>query len=269
MAGSGPEPFDRRSEARAFLAKAEADVRRGSWLDAALPNGRSRRSPRPGCASNPHKRPRDAAAIRAHLLPALGEMRIGQVRPSDVQAVVRRMQARRAAGDPDLGGDQRHHRPVAMPGCAAARTHRRESPCRFGRRHLPLADAMDIDYRVAVFLGALGLRQAEVFGLRVGSINFLRRTVTVDATVNEVEGQLVEGRGKTPNVLRAAGSPRRARCSPGPDRAQQPEGAGCSRRPAEVRCGRPTSGTASTRRRSSGPVSKGSRSTASATLPAT
>ena len=51
---------------------------------------------------------------------------------------------------------------------------------------------MDIDYRVAVFLGALGLRQAEVFGLRVGSVNFLRRTVTVETTVNEVEGQRLD-----------------------------------------------------------------------------
>jgi integrase len=37
-----------------------------------------------------------------------------------------------------------------------------------------LADAIAVDYRVAVFLGALGLRQAEVFGLRVGSVDFLR-----------------------------------------------------------------------------------------------
>ncbi len=70
-----------------------------------------------------------------------------------------------------------------------------------------LADAMDMDYRVAVFLGALGLRQAEVFGLRVGSINFLRRTVTVEATVNEVEGQIVEGRGKTPLSNRTFSAP--------------------------------------------------------------
>jgi integrase len=58
-----------------------------------------------------------------------------------------------------------------------------------------------------VFLGALGLRQAEMFGLRVGSINFLRRTITVEATVNEVEGQIVEGRGKTPNSNRTFSAP--------------------------------------------------------------
>lgn len=51
--------------------------------------------------------------------------------------------------------------------------------------------------RDVVFLGAIGLRLAEVLGLRVGSIDFLRRTLTVRSTINEVEGQIVEGRGKT------------------------------------------------------------------------
>ncbi|MDQ4070911.1 MAG: hypothetical protein M3203_15790, partial [Actinomycetota bacterium] len=100
-----------------------------------------------------------------------------------------------------------------------------------------LADAMDMDYRVAVFLGALGLRQAEVFGLRVGSINFLRRTVTVEATVNEVEGQIVEGRGKTPLSNRTFSAPQEIldeRRPSGPDRAHQSRGAravGARRRP--------------------------------------
>ena len=68
-----------------------------------------------------------------------------------------------------------------------------------------LADAIDGDYRVAVFLGAL--RQAEVFGLRVGSVDFLRRTLTVRETTNEVEGQFVEGSGKTRNSVRTFSVP--------------------------------------------------------------
>ena len=64
----------------------------------------------------------------------------------------------------------------------------------FSKRDKPLVSADDLhrlaaalppEYRVAVYLGgALGLRQAEVFGLRVGSIDFLRGTLTVRATVN-------------------------------------------------------------------------------------
>ena len=65
-----------------------------------------------------------------------------------------------------------------------------------------LADALPIEYRVAVFLGALGLRQAEVFGLCVGSVDFVRGTLTVEHTINEVRGRIVEGRGKTAGSVR-------------------------------------------------------------------
>lgn len=72
---------------------------------------------------------------------------------------------------------------------------------------LRLVEAMPEPYRPAVWLGALGLRQAEVFGLRVGSVDFLRRTLTVSATVNEVEGQFVAGDGKTASSVRTISLP--------------------------------------------------------------
>ncbi len=72
---------------------------------------------------------------------------------------------------------------------------------------LRLADAMPTDYRVAVFLGATGLRLAEMVGLRVGAVDFLRRTVTVGATINEVDGQFVEGDGKTMAAARTISLP--------------------------------------------------------------
>lgn len=50
---------------------------------------------------------------------------------------------------------------------------------------------------MAVLLGTLGLRQGEVLGLRVGAVNFLRYTITVRATLNEVAGHFVESQGKT------------------------------------------------------------------------
>lgn len=58
-------------------------------------------------------------------------------------------------------------------------------------------------------LGALGLRQGEVFGLRVGAVDFLRRTLTVRATINEVEGDFVEGTGKTLSSRRTISVPSR------------------------------------------------------------
>ncbi|HVA44087.1 MAG TPA: hypothetical protein VNF50_11445 [Acidimicrobiales bacterium] len=41
----------------------------------------------------------------------------------------------------------------------------------------------------------------------MGSIDFLRKTLTVDATINEVAGQLIEGRGKTANANRTITMP--------------------------------------------------------------
>jgi integrase len=215
--------FDRRAEAKAFLSAIEADMRRGSWQDPASAARRLEEVAQEWLESNPGKRPttyvRDAASIRVHLLPVLGNLRIGQVRPSDVQATIERMRARglgsrairtnygvlRAilnwAVNTDII-DRSPCRGIRLPELTAVK-----KPVVSADDVLRLADAIDPYYRVAVFLGAMGLRQAEVFGLRVGSINFLRRTITVEATINEVEGQIVEGRGKTPNSNRTFSAP--------------------------------------------------------------
>jgi integrase len=65
-----------------------------------------------------------------------------------------------------------------------------------------LAEAMPEEYESTIYLGALGLRQAEVFGLRVGAANLHDCLLSIHATVNEVEGQLVKGDGKTASSVR-------------------------------------------------------------------
>ena len=75
-------------------------------------------------------------------------------------------------------------------------------PRRRGTDVRRLADALPTHYRATVFLGALGLRQAEVFGLHVGAIDFDARTLTVSCTLNEVEGKFVFGTGKTETSAR-------------------------------------------------------------------
>jgi integrase len=70
-----------------------------------------------------------------------------------------------------------------------------------------LAAAMPEDYRIAVYLGAPVLRQGEVFGLRVGKVDLVRRTITMAATINEVEGRIVEGHGKTAGSRRTFSIP--------------------------------------------------------------
>jgi integrase len=85
------------------------------------------------------------------------------------------------------------------------------SPCRGIRLpeltpvERPLASAEEVeqlmaatprDYRVAVLLGALGLRQGEVFGLCVGAIDFLRKEPHGASHAQRSRGPLVEGCGK-------------------------------------------------------------------------
>ena len=216
--------FDRKSDAQAFLSATESEMRRGSWRS---PDGGRLTFAEVAMAwleSNPAKRPttfaRDATVVRVHLLPVLGAMRLDQLRPSDVKATVDAMASRGLAPRTIRTnyGVLRAILSWAVQDDLIAR-----SPCRgirlpeVTKTPKPLASADDIarlvnamppDYRVAVLLGAMGLREAEVFGLRVGSIDFLRRTLTVQATINEVEGRFVEGDGKTTASVRTISLPR-------------------------------------------------------------
>ena len=47
----------------------------------------------------------------------------------------------------------------------------------------------DNDRAVILVAGVLGLRWSEAIGLRVGDVDFLRRTLTVRRTIAEVEGK--------------------------------------------------------------------------------
>ncbi len=58
-----------------------------------------------------------------------------------------------------------------------------------------LAAAIPEDYRALVYVaGVLGLRWSECVGLRVGRIDFLKRTLTVAETISEVGGVLAAAR---------------------------------------------------------------------------
>jgi len=215
--------FDNKTDARAFLAAVETDIARGAWQEPTAARITFEQLAERWLDSNPRKRPttrqRDADVLRVHLVPLIGPLPAGRILPAHVRQVVETMIERGLAGS-----TVRTNYGVlrAIFGWAVENDLLARSPCRGIRlpeivaSHRPvvsaedifrLADAMRTDYRVAILLGALGLRQAEAFGLRVGSIDFLRKTLTVDATINEVAGQLIEGRGKTANANRTITMP--------------------------------------------------------------
>jgi integrase len=210
--------FARRAEADGWLASEKAKIARGEWVD-----------PRSGqttykdwCETyfaGANKRAttlaRDQTVNEKHFLPTLGNRRLASIRPLDVQKVVAAMTAELAPRTVRTNyGVLR-----AIMNAAVANDLIARSPCRnvrlpeirdvrvrvnfsdVGELHR-LADEMKAEYRPAVYLGALGLRQAEVFGLRVGAIDFARGTLTVAETLNEVNGNFVTGTGKTRNSIR-------------------------------------------------------------------
>jgi integrase len=72
-----------------------------------------------------------------------------------------------------------------------------------------LAAAIAAPYRSFVLVAAYGgLRFSELAGLRVGSVDFLRRRLTVSETVAEVQGHLHETDTKTPASRRTVVLPR-------------------------------------------------------------
>ena len=213
LGGQRTKTFDTKADAKAFLANMETNIARGSWRNSGRSRAKFSRVAAEWLASNPAKRAttysRDATVIRTHLDPVLGELAVNCIQPAHVQQVVERM------GERGLG--PRPSGPIsACCGRYSVRAVETDiidrSPCR--GIHLPemartrrpvvsadgverLVAAMPPEYRAAVLLGALGLRQGEVFGLRVGAVDFLRRTLSVRATLNEVEGNFVEGDGET------------------------------------------------------------------------
>ncbi len=205
--------FDRKRDAEVWLAAQEAALQRGEWVDPARGRAPFSEVAASWLASDPNKRPtsraRDETVVRVHLEPLLGKLAIAKIKPSHVRAVVERMVDKGLAPktvrtnygvlraifnwaveddlisrSPCRGVRLPEDRPSPKPVVTAADVRR-------------LADSIDPDFRCAVLLGAIGLRLAEVFGLRVGAIDFLRRTLTVRSTLNEVDGTFVEGRGKT------------------------------------------------------------------------
>ena len=140
--------------------------------------------------------------LRLHIYPHIGDRPIAAVRPSEVQALVRALTGHLAPSTIEVV----YKRVVAVFAAAVRDRIMSVSPCtgiKLPRKPpastlqllttdqvVDVADAINARYRALVLLGAgSGLRPAELFGLTVDRVDFLRRGVLVDRQMSRA-GQL-------------------------------------------------------------------------------
>ncbi len=196
--------FRTRRDAEVFEAREVADRSRGTWIDPRRAEVTFAELAHEWLDSSPAKRPsayaRDEGIVRVHLLPALGDRRLGTIAPADVQTLVK------------VWTKQLKPRTVrrqfgvlrAVFRFAVERDYIARSPC----RGIKLPEIRDTARRVVsagelerlavelgpkhvamAYLGAvLGLRWGECAGLRVGRIDFLRSTIAIAEQITRGPG---------------------------------------------------------------------------------
>ena len=191
--------FATKSDARAFLASVETDIRRGVWIDQWAGRMSVRELAQEWIASDPTKREsttaREELTLRLHVFPVLGEQRIERVGPQDVQRLVNGWSTTYAPRTV-----KRNYEVVrAMFGYAVRNDWLARNPCRNvklplvdgTRRHdltpedvVRIASHVAVEYRPMIWIGAtLGLRWSEVAGLRVGRLDLVDGKLSVVETI--------------------------------------------------------------------------------------
>jgi integrase len=216
--------FHTRREAEVFEARERADRSRGTWIDPRRAETTFAEVANEWLTSNPAKRPstfvRDEVIVRVHLVPALGQRRLGTITPADVQTLVKvwtkRLKPRTVRRQ---FGVLR-----AIFRFAVERDYITRSPCRGIRlpeiRDTPrrvvsaaelerLADELGPKHAAIAYLGAvLGLRWGECVGLRVGRIDFFRSTISIAEQITRGPGgRHIAGPPKSEAGRRTIGMP--------------------------------------------------------------
>lgn len=200
--------FERKVDAQAWLDEQTARLVRGEWADP-----RAGRESLRAYATRWQSIQVSSAgtarivdnALRLHILPRLGDHRIGNIRRSDVQALVKWLEAReiRPANDDEparnlSAGSIRNIYEVLARVMDAAMEDRviSVSPCRriaLPKNHddeVEVPTLNDIErvrsalgerwQAIPIVLAGSGLRVGELLGLRLSDVDFLRRTVRVE-----------------------------------------------------------------------------------------
>ncbi len=196
--------FERRVDAERWLSTNSADIARGLWID---PDAGHIAFGDYACSWQKIQVHRPSTAewidiyLRRHVLPTLELLPLGSIRPSEVQALIKRQSATLAPATVETGFrilsaifkaavlDRR----IAFNPCSGAKLPERasarvEPPTT--NDVLSIIDTMPERYRaLAVTAAGCGLRQAEACGLTLDRIDFLRRVVTIDRQLLTLNGR--------------------------------------------------------------------------------
>ena len=200
--------FDRKQDAERFLATISADVLRGSYLhpDAGrMTFGEFAEQWLAAQTFSEGTREATELRIRLHAVPTLGPEELRSIRPSAIQAWLRGLQRdlaptyvrviltnvsavfNAAVDDGLIARNPAKASSVRPPKL----DHRKVQPWPV-ERVLAVVDALPLRYRaMAVVAAGCGLRQGEVFGLRVRDIDFLHKQLRVEQQVKLVRGRLL------------------------------------------------------------------------------
>ena len=200
------QSFTRKAQADAYLVTMESDKLRGTYLDPQAGKVTLRTFGDQWLAAQTFDVATRAAVtsrLKCHVYPTLGKMELRAIKPSTVQAWMRGMSANSAprtvrvvlANLSAIMGAAVEDGVIVSNPCAARSVR---APALDGRRVVPWTreqvDAVTKAHRgrygaVPVVGAGLGLRQGEVFGLRVEDIDFLRRRVLVRQQLKLVKGR--------------------------------------------------------------------------------
>jgi integrase len=219
---AAPSTFATKAEATRWLSLIEADIARGQFIDpyagqVTVSAWAERWLARPGKRAASIARDRQGIEI---FIRELGQIRLSSLTAGMVQSAVdarakiaepatlaRDFAAFRALVNAAVDADMIGRSPVrkiALP--------KKRPPQRQGLTATDLKALLHESperYRALVLVGAvLGLRWGEAIGLRIGDVDFMRRTVTVAQTVEELAGQLkLVPQAKTHSSLRTIAAP--------------------------------------------------------------